>query len=170
MKRSHIMMLRMLFWALNIVIAGVILLFLYPVFITFRNVHPGLLWQDRSGLAQMVLFESSLRAFYCIGLIYILVLLNKTIFRILRGYTYDNLNLRYIRRIGCLLLLTPVPSLLTALLLMAGGGIHGGMGVMMFLDGILDYWPYCLLGLGVLALAAIYKKGITYKQELELTI
>ena len=164
MKRSHIMMLRMLFWALNIVIAGVILLFLYPAFFMF-NAHHGNPGSLKTGLLMLLL-----RSVYYGGLIYMLVLLNKTIFRILKGYTYDNLNLHYIRRIGYLLLLTPVPSLLFALLLMAGSETGGGMGVMMFLDGILNYWPYCLLGVGVLIMAVIYKKGITYKQELELTI
>jgi len=167
MKRSHIMMLRMLFWALNIVIAGVILLFLYPVFLMFRDMHSN---PDISGSSGMILFGVCLRAFYLGGLIYILVLLNKTIFRILKGHVYDLFNLRNIRRIGYLLLLAPVPSLLFALLLIAGSKTGGGMGVMMFLDGILNYWPYCLLGVGVLIMAVIYKKGITYKQELELTI
>ena len=167
MKRSHVIMLHMLFWALNIVIAGVILLFLYPVFFVFSNTHR---WQDISGSLKTEFLMLFLRAFYYGALIYILVLLNKTIFRILKGHTYDHLNLHYIRRIGYLLLLTPVPSLLFALLLMAGSGTGAGMGVMMFLDGLLNYWPYCLLGLGVLITAVIYKKGITYKQELELTI
>jgi hypothetical protein len=166
MKRSHIMMLRMLFWALNIVIAGVILLLVYPVFLVFNSAHRPL-WQDSLKTELLMLF---LRTLYYGGLIYILVLLNKTIFRMLKGHTYDNLNLRYIWRIGCLLLLAPVPSLLFALLLIAGSGTWGGMGVMMFLDGILNYWPWCLLGLGVLVLAAIYKKGIAYKQELDLTV
>jgi hypothetical protein len=162
MKRSHIMMLRMLFWALNIVIAGVILLLVYPVFLVFNSAQHGPL------NTELLMFF--LRTLYYGGLIYILVLLNKTIFRILKGHTYDSFNLHYIRRIGYLLLLAPVPSLLFALLLIAGSSMLGGMGVMMFLDGILNYWPYCLLGLGVLVLAAIYKKGIAYKQELDLTV
>ena len=164
MKRSHVIMLRMLFWALNIVIAGVTLLFLYPVFFMF-NAHNG-----NPGSLNTELLMLFLRSVYYGGLIYMLVLLNKTIFRVLKGHAYDNLNLHYIRRIGYLLLLTPVPSLLFALFLIAGSETGGGMGVMMFLDGLLNYWPYCLLGLGVLVLASIYKKGITYKQELELTI
>jgi hypothetical protein len=167
MKRSHTMMLRMLFWALNIVIAGVILLLVYPVFLVFNSAHHGPLWQDSSKMELLTVF---LRTLYYGGLIYILVLLNKTIFRILKGHTYDNLNLRYMRRIGYLLLLAPVPSLLSALLLIAGSKMMGGMGVMMFLDGILNYWPYCLLGLGILVLAAVYKKGIAYRQELDLTV
>jgi len=162
MKHSHVMMLRMLFWALNIVITGTLLLFLYPVFLMSRNLHHGPL---RTEL--LMLFLS---AFYYGGLIYILVLLNKITFRILKGHVYDLFNLRNMRRIGYLLLLTPVPSLLFALLLIAGSRTEGGMGVMMFTDGLLNYWPYCLLGAGVLIMAAIYKKGITYKQELELTI
>ncbi|KAA2245653.1 DUF2975 domain-containing protein [Chitinophaga agrisoli] len=169
MKQHTTTLLRVLFWLLNIVIAGIVLFALFFAVFFFRNTfHANI---PREGLAdsfKLILLGILIQGVYLAGLVYILVQVNRIVYRILKGNVYDDKNLYYLRRISYLLLLAPVPHMIFGMILLLGA--QKGTGFMMLIDSLGNYWPYCLVGLGVLVLSEIYKKGIAYKRDLELTI
>ncbi len=123
MKPSSVLLLRIIFWLLNIVIAGMIVFALGATGLFFWKwwhapAAAGSAHSSRLSWTMItLLFQRYLYTVYFLGIVYILVLLNKAIYRTIHGKWFDRLNLRSIRRIGYLLLLSPIPMFPMILLL-----------------------------------------------------
>jgi len=175
MERTNKTMLHMLYWILGVIAAAIIA---FVVFITFIWGAGGLVTDRDISLQHNALsmhIPRELTAFllqgvYLAGIVYILVLLMIMLRRVLRGHIYEKIHLRYIRRIGYMLLLSPLVNVLFAICFFLPFRTHAGTGVMMILDSFANYWPYAIAGLAVLSIGEVYKVGIGYRQELELTV
>lgn len=174
MEKLNNSILRTLFWIINIAIAvivvGSIIFGIIESGDVFRAVRGtrGFGPVTSGGIQSLVLGGIIMRIIYIAGLVYILVLVNKILYSIIQGHVYEVWHLRYMRRIGFLVLLAPVPALV--MVLMASMAVPVAPGGIMILIGGISYLPYSIVGLVILAIAEVYKAGIAYKQELDLTV
>jgi hypothetical protein len=176
MEKLNTGIIRLLFWLINIAIAVIVIGSIWIGMMeggTLSYIIKGDTIADRgfgpvTGVGNVIIAGMVMRLLYVIGLVYILVLLSRILNSILKGQLYQVWHLRYIRRIGILVLLAPLPAL--AVLVITSNAIPVAPVFSVIGAGLLSYLPYSVIGLVILAIAEVYKAGIAYKQEFDLTV
>jgi len=168
MQRSTIIILRIVYWILNVAIVGALIYMAVVGAFFLRKMNFSNFFGDlvhMSPAIRMIFGGLFIKVLYAAGIIYILVLVSRIIHRFSKEVLFDRRNLRQMQRIAYLLLLSPAPVLVYLLC-----SLPMKFAVISSLGFIINFWPYCLGGVVLLVAAELYRKGLDYKQDVDLTV